>query len=260
MGKDFENNDNNRKDGDFGLPEGYFEKSGRNIMNKLEWLEEHKIYPRLSELKNSGPGFIVPGGYFDQSEHGLELMAYEKLSGNQKETGFITPLNYLEELEVAELSKVIKDEENELSLFTHLNSVERKNAFDVPANYFESSAEKISSAASGKPAEAKVIKLFGNRYWYSAAAAVMAVVLGLWIYNQYFKVKVNGDCGTLACVDKADLVKSKVMDNLDDEDIYNMVDTKKLEENLKGEKSTDKKNKKETDTSSTDEVDLMNEF
>jgi hypothetical protein len=260
MSKDFENNDKNRKDGDFGLPEGYFEKSGRNILNKLEWLEEHKIYSRLSELKNSAPGFIVPEGYFDQSEHKLELMAYEKLSAKNKETGFIVPLNYLEELEITELSKVMKYEENELSQFIHLSSLEKKNAFAVPENYFESSAEKISSALLEKSSGAKVIRLSGNRFWYSAAAAVMAAVFGLWIYNQYFKVKPSGDCGTIACVDKADLVKSKVMDNLDDEDIYNMVDTKKLEENLNGKPSGNKKNKKDIDSNATDETDLMHEF
>jgi hypothetical protein len=259
MGKDFENNDNNRKDGDFGLPEGYFEKSGRNILNKLEWLEEHKIYPRLSELKNSNSGFIVPEGYFDHSEHGLELIAYEKLSG-RTETGFTTPLNYLEELEITELAKMLKDEENELSQFTHLNSLEKENVFSVPENYFESSAEKISAVVPEKPSEAKVIRLFGNRFWYSAAAAVVAMTLGLWIYTQYFRVKGNGDCGTLACIDKADLVKSKVIENLDDEDVYNMVDTKKLEENLKGESSGNEKNKKDTDSSSLDETDLMHEF
>jgi hypothetical protein len=260
MSKDFENNDNNRKNGDFGLPEGYFEKSARSILNRLEWLEEHKIYPRLSELKNSAPGFIVPEEYFDKSEHALELMAYEKLSAKDKETGFITPLNYLEELEIAELSKVMKDEENELLQFVRLNSLKKENAFAVPENYSESSAEKISSAASEKPAEAKVIRLTGNRFWYSAAAAIMAAVLGLWIYNQYFKVKTSGDCGTLACVDKADLVKSKVMENMDEEDIYNMVDTKKLEENLNGKSSGDEKNKKKADSGSTDETDLMHEF
>jgi hypothetical protein len=260
MGKDFENNDKNRKDGDFGLPEGYFEKSGRNILNKLEWLEEHKIYSQLSELKNSAPGFIVPEGYFDRAEHKLELIAYEKLAGKNKENGFITPLNYLEELEITELSKVMKEEGNELRQFARLSSLEKKNAFGIPENYFESSAEKISSIASGKSSEAKVIRLSSNRFWYSAAAAVMGVVLGLWIYNQYFKVKATGDCGTLACVDKADLVKSKVMESMDDEDIYNMVDTKKLEENLKGNSSGNEKNKKDTDSSAADETDLMHEF
>jgi hypothetical protein len=64
MGKDFENNENNGGPNNFGLPEDYFKKSAGSIMNKIEWLEEHKAYPNLTGLKKES-GFVVPALYFE---------------------------------------------------------------------------------------------------------------------------------------------------------------------------------------------------
>ncbi|MCE3229106.1 MAG: hypothetical protein K0S32_3657, partial [Bacteroidetes bacterium] len=245
MSKDFENNDLNREPNNFGLPEGYFQNSASSIFNKIEWMDEHKQYPRLSEL-NKESGFIVPRNYFDASESELELIDYPNLLQHKKDAGFIVPQNYFEELEVSELAKVIsqdptrsilpmnsieEDELNsiskdfleeefkhELTGFDLLNSIEKKNSFVVSENYFESSLNKISSAVRNKEQATrnkeqgtKVIRLFSAKIIYSAAAAMLVITLGIWIYNQYFKpVATNGDCGTLACVDKKDIIKAKI--------------------------------------------------
>lgn len=244
MSKDFENNNLNDSQNNFGLPEDYFKKSAGNILNKIEWVEEHKQYAKLSELKKE-TGFVVPETYFENTESKLELLAYPSLSKLDKNSGFIVPENYFEEREVAELSTVINDGD-ELSHTERLKTIRKQNPFSVNENYFEISAQKITTALAK---EAKVINLFGRKTMYSAVAAVMAIVLGLWIYNQYFKTVEAQDCGTLACVDKNDLVKAKNFENIDNEELYQLVDTKKLEQNLENKTKSNQKEKNGTDTS-----------
>ncbi|MGZ3901632.1 MAG: hypothetical protein ACXVO9_10025 [Bacteroidia bacterium] len=243
MSKDFENNNLNDDPNNFGLPEGYFQKSAGSILNKIEWLDEHKEFPRLTQLKKE-TGFIIPKNYFETSESHLELLSFPNLLKNRNETGFNVPQNYFNETEVTELAKVLSGEKNELEGYPNLNSIEKKNSFVVAENYFNVTEQKIISNIQ-RPA--KVIKLFGARTWYSAAAAVFAITIGLWIYNYYFTPVVSKDCGTLACIDKTDLVKTKNLENLDDDQLYEIVNTKKLEEKL--EKKEDKKENKDADTS-----------
>jgi len=61
---------------------------------------------------------------------------------------------------------------------------------------------------------------------------MLLVVISVWIYNYYFKpVEVN-DCGTIACVDRMDLVKTKNLEALDNEELYELVNPAELEKNL----------------------------
>ncbi|MCE3258609.1 MAG: hypothetical protein K0S12_250 [Bacteroidetes bacterium] len=259
MSKDFENNNGNKEPNSFGLPEDYFKSSANSIFNKIEWLEEHKAYPHLANLKKES-GFVVPETYFNASETELELMPFPNLRNVKKESGFAVPETYFEETEVRELAKVISENENELTGFDTLKAIGKENPFSVKENYFELSQEKLAAAIL-QP-EAKVIRLNRGgsaKLWYSAAAAVFAITLGIWIYNQYFKPVVTGDCGTLACVDKKDLLKAKTLENIDSEELYELVDTKKLEENLE---TKTKENKKTNDTASKeiDPDDVMDEL
>lgn len=241
MSKDFENNNTNNGESNFGLPEGYFKKSAGNILNKIEWVEEHKPYPKLSELKKE-TGFVVPFNYFETSEAKLELTPYERLSKLSKEHNFIIPENYFDETEISLLSHgLVANNEDDLQHFEYLNSIPKVNSFGVSDSYFEMSAAKIISELSPKK-EAKVISLFTRKALFSAAAALFAAIIGVWIYNQYFKTAAVQDCGTLACVDKNDLVKSKNLESLDNDELYELVDTKKLEEKLENKQSIKKEN------------------
>ncbi len=244
MSKDFENNDLNKEPNKFGLPEGYFQKSSDSIFNKVEWLEEHKEFKYLSELKKV-TGFIVPENYFDKAEADIELIAYTNLFGREKTTGFEVPQQYFETLEIEELSKQLINTENDLANFNTLSSIKKQNAFIVNENYFNVSEQKITSVLTK---QAKVINLFIPKVWFSAAAAVFAIVIGLWIYNQYFKPVTYKDCGSLACLDKNDLVKTKNLEGLDNDELYELVNSKKLKEKL--EKKSDKKNEGQKNDSS----------
>ncbi|MEO6303179.1 MAG: hypothetical protein ABIP51_08400 [Bacteroidia bacterium] len=248
-----ENNDLNKDPNSFGLPRGYFQNSANSITNKIEWIEEHKIYSNLSSLKKES-GFVIPEKYFSETENKLELIDYPTLLAINKINGFKTPVNYFEELATIHQFNLLSDNENESYGFEKLNAVSKQNNFKVDGNYFANVEEKITVALLAEKKEAKVVKLFSEKIWY-AAAAVLTITLGLWVYSEYFKVAEIKDCGTLACVDKFDLVKAKNLESLDNDQLYELVDTKKLEEKLenktkeKTEIKKDTSNKKDTDTS-----------
>ncbi|MBL7921219.1 MAG: hypothetical protein JNJ40_12955 [Bacteroidia bacterium] len=262
----FENNENNelnKQSNKFGMPEGYFKKSANSIMQKIEWIEEHKAYPNLSGLKKES-GFVVPVYYFNKTENKLELIEFPTLNAIDKINNFKTPAHYFESSDFSYLL----NEESELESFEKLKSIEKKNNFKVEENYFKVSEEKIATVLLNEKKEARVIKLFSSKIWY-AAAAVLTITLGLWIYNQYYKVETLQDCGTLACVDKFDLVKTKNLEALDNDELYELVDTKKLEEKLEAKpekkselKKEEKSEKKDLDTSlkNVSEEDLLDEI
>jgi hypothetical protein len=243
------NNDNNLPDDEsgefnsdpnsFGLPEGYFDHSAQSILNKIEWLEEHKAYENLTKLKGMS-GFITPENYFEKSEAQLELLDFPTLLSISKRSPFTVPENYFEDAEVKEMMKVMKEEESELAGFEILSKVEKKNGFTVKENYFESTETKLKEELG---TGAKFISLFRAHVWYSSAAAALVIVLGVWLYSNYFK-PVEKDCTSLACIDKSELLKQKNIENVDADELFDMVDAKKLEQTL--DKKEDPKEKKDS--------------
>lgn len=245
MDKNNENNSFKSEPNDFGVPRGYFQNSANSIINKIEWVDEHKEFPFLSKLKKES-GFIIPEAYFNNNETKLELLEFPILFSLNKINGFKTPENYFETLEEKQTIEFFTDNEGENS-FEKLNAIPKQNSFKVDENYFADFENKIKNTLLNAKKGAKVIKLFSPKMYY-AAAAVLTITLGLWIYSQYFKVEELKDCGTIACLDKADLVKAKNLENIDNDELYELVDTKKLEEKLEN-KITNKTNKKDVDTS-----------
>jgi len=79
----------------FGLPDSYFRQSAENILQKIEWQEEHKPYPLLSNQKKQS-GFSVPNNYFSANHIILELTDYLKLSAIQNKHSFTLPENYFQ--------------------------------------------------------------------------------------------------------------------------------------------------------------------
>lgn len=226
MKEENENNQLNEQAGNFSLPEDYFQKSAGSIMNKIEWQEEHKDFPRLTQLKKENI-FLVPENYFSQMERELELFDYPTLSRIEKKNVFLVPSNYFEALEVDELSRILGDSEH---IFTKLNALEKQNSFQVPGNYFEQTEKQIAGKINIRKGT-KVISLFAKRTGF-AAAALFISVMGVWLYNFYFAPVTPVDCGTIACLDKKDIVKSKSIESLDDDQLYDLVDPSALEEKL----------------------------
>lgn len=223
------NNENRFTDGEptnFGLPEGYFQNSAAKLMNRMEWLEEHKGYDRLSSLKGE-TGFVIPGLYFEKAECRTELMNYPGLSSVKKQKIFSVPDGYFEEAEVKQLSTVLTDEEFVLS------SVTKQKEFIIPSGYFEENEVVLKTLLTeNKQTKTRVISLFATRRIVMAAAALLLVVTGTWMYRLYSESQEEKDCGTIACIDRMELLKTKTLENLETDELYELVNSKKLEENL----------------------------
>jgi hypothetical protein len=252
------NNESNEKPGNFGLPGDYFQKSAHSIFNKIEWQDEHKEFPNLNNLKNNN-GFTVPGNYFSKNEHQLELIQYPNLLSLRNESAFNVPENYFETLETIELSKVLNEGTHDLQSFYILGSIKKENNFVVDGNYFSDNEARLMHLL-GFDKRTRVIRLFSRRIGY-ALAAMLLIVIGVWIYNFYFTPVQMKDCGTIACVDKQDLVKTKNLETMDNDELYELVNPKELEKKLeiKDDKNV-KKNSKDSSLKSVPTDDLLDEI
>ena len=241
-----ENNQANENPGNFGLPEDYFQKSAHSIMNKIAWEEEHKHFPKLRAVQKES-GFTLPENYFSENEQRLDSIQYPGLRAVQKINPFRVPENYFAAQEASELGKVIVSIENEAVIFKALDSIEKRNSFSVPENYFQENTDRLTRSLN--PKTARLIPLFVKRAGF-AVAAMLLVVIGVWIYNFYVAPSEAEDCGTIACLDKKDLVKITNLERLDDDELYELVDPTALEKKLETSgNSVAPNNKNEKDSS-----------
>ncbi len=215
----------------FGLPDGYFKRSAGNIMNRIEWEDEHKEFPVLTSLKGEN-GFVVPSGYFSGNETHLELLEYPTLVSASKKHGFAVPAHYFEEAEILEYSKNFVETDHELEGLERLTALPKRNNFSVSNDYFEVNAKLLASLLEHRR-ETRIVDLFFSRTAYVAAAMLM-LALGLWIYSVYFTPAPRPDCGTLACVDRNEIFQSKVVESFSDDDLMEAVDASDLEMKLNG--------------------------
>lgn len=250
---------NNEPD-NFGLPGGYFQKSATSIFNKIEWQEEHKAFLKLTDLKhqNANYGFNVPPEYFVKSAEHLENLHYPKLFSLKRSSGFVVPADYFEQAEVNELGKVISDAKDELFSFEKLTSLPKENNFRVDEDFFAGSDKQMHLLLE-KPLKGKVINLFTRRIAF-AGAALLVASLGFWIYNFYFSTAELKDCGTMACVDKYDLVKTKNLESLDNEELYELVNSGDLEKKLNIKEQTKNIETKDSSLKELSTEDLLDEI
>lgn len=221
--------DNNHDPGQasqFGLPEGYFERSAAGLMTRLQWLEEHRNWPALQQAK--GPsGFAVPVAYFEKTEAQLEQLPYPRLSAGERGTGFSLPDSYFESTLEKHLAPVLSEAEPQL------NTLPRATPFAVPAGYFEGNVQRLEALLTDDTPRGKVLPLVKRRRWaVAAAAAVLLVLGGVKMYTLFFTAVPKDDCGALACVDRADLLKGKTLENLETDELYELVNSAELEKKL----------------------------
>lgn len=221
---------------DFGLPGGYFQRSAASVMNKIEWIEEHRPYAKLSALKDNS-GFSVPGGYFDKLELRTELIELPMLGRFVKKNVFSTPPGYFEDLEVLELSNVIGEGEFK-PLFPG-----SQGSFTVKKDYFAYKEKQLRQLLAADKKPARLIVLFGQKAWL-AAAAILLLAIGFWAYSLYVQPLPVNDCGTMACVDKNEVLRSKSLETIDTDELYELIDTKKLEKKLDQKSGGTTENKK----------------
>lgn len=205
----------NNINSNFGLPEGYFEKSKLTILSKIEWQEENSNYPTLLQLKGKH-GFVLPDTYFDDLAAKAELIDCPTLM---------------------ELKKSIP--------------------FNIPANYFENNKANLLAKVKnqGKNSGTKIISLSSKTYWY-AAAAMLVLSFGVWMWNSFYDNNeiIDGDCNTLACIEKRELLKYK-LENLDNDELFELVNADDLEKKLQ-----QKELKDSTATNDSIEIEDLTDF
>lgn len=211
-----ENNNNEGQD-EFALPDGYFQTSANVLKNKMEWLEEHRVYPAL-KMAWRNDIFAVPKNYFEKKSVALENVPYKHLLKIKDGNVFQLPQNYFEELNLLNESEPIF-------------SVPKEQRFELPAAYFEKSAKVIYERLARHSGGARIISM-RVRNWQLAAAAVFLITLGWWSYQRSFTEVEALDCGGIACVDRHEILQGKSLDLLDEEDLQNIVNVKRLEEGL----------------------------
>lgn len=220
----------------FNLPQNYFNNSAQSIINKIECLEELKEFKILSTKVKTG--FIFPQNYFERNEQYFENLVYANLNSKHlKGNCFQIPVNYFESTESI-ISAIVLDKNYD---FEKNNSL-KPSAFQIPDNYFQINANQLKQTLKPKT---KIINLNFSKTVLAMAASVIIVLSVVW-FTKFYNANTE-TCGSLACIDVNELKNSKVLENMDSEELYDAVNVKELENALKT-KNTIKENKVETDT------------
>lgn len=229
MKEEQENNQMGGEPGGFSMPPGYFDRLAGQVLLRVEWEKEQQAYPQLLRLRNKAV-FALPDDYFQKNVCRLELTPYPGLRRMSGSTGMSVPHDYFAENE-PRLMAALSEENTPL-----LKLMPKVGGFAVPPDYFERNAERLGQALHvPEQKRARVILLRAPKRVMWAAAALLFLVIGVWAYRMWWIRPADQDCGTIACVDKKDLLKARVLDNLETDELYELVNSEKLEQKLKDE-------------------------
>lgn len=216
MDKKKDNSDNS-----FGVPDDYFGKSAKAIANHLEWQEEMRPFATLSEMDRS-IFFRVPDGYFSRAEAKHELIPYATIAA-KKEIAFGLPEDYLSHARLRTIVSVVSGKP------AGKGDKDISRMFNIPPDYFQQGQSVLKR--KGNNGKGKIIRL--NPRALMSMAALLLIVFSVWIYKGIFDVPtVAEDCKTIACIDKKELLNSRNFENLDNEDLYELVNSSLLEKKL----------------------------
>jgi hypothetical protein len=249
----------------FGLPSDYFASFEDKLRKKLESQEELNEFPILSSiLKNNL--FTTPVDYFATAENKLEakteLSAYAQLQSIKPFVPVELDSEYTTHLQSAINYKVELAEE--LKEYKTLYALDKVNPFIASDAYFESIAERVKNKIySVKETKATVLNsvldfIFGKKMAF-AFSIVFIISLSLYLYQSSEKPLEMGDCKTLACLERQEILNNnKVISNFDEEQLMDLVDVNKLNQQLNSKKETTSTDKLNVDSISED--DLLDEL
>ena len=237
------------EEGNFGMPENYFDSFSARLFKKIAAEDELQKYPLLTSAQRSNP-FTVPAGYFESKE---ELLQYPLLIEN-KAISFAVPNIYFTTLaeRICHTVSVVEEKETYPLLYSYNN----QTVFRTPDNYFEEFALPVLREPVPKK-ESVIIPLFKRiKLSYKIAAAITLLIgLGILFYLQPAKPLVqNNDCNTFACLDKNDILNSGYILHVSDDNIIDLMDEKSLSDSLSLKK--DGKTQKVDMSDVSDNVDL----
>lgn len=216
-------------------PEGYFDTFSQKLFAKIEQEEELKEFPVLAALPKQQP-FVVPGHYFENAlAWQQELSAYPGLARVPK-PAFINPgETYFEEMSGNLMSRIELAEE--LRPYATLYAIDKQTCFKVEAAYFDDLASRVKERLYVP--ETRQVGLFDTiaRLVMRPRVALafgLALVLGLslLVYHRQPELTVNGECNTLACLEKNDLLNDQTLRSLDEESLIDAVNVKALDKQV----------------------------
>ncbi len=251
----------------FGLPSDYFGSFEDKLRKKLELQEELNEFPLLSSIPKNNL-FTTPTDYFVSAENSLEikaeLAAYTHLQSIKPFVPAELETEYTSCLRSSIDHKIQLAEE--LKPYEKLYAIDKVNPFIVSENYFESIAERVKDKIySVKNSKASVLEslldlVFGKNMAF-AFGILFIVSLSLYFYQSSTKPLEMGDCKTLACLERQEILNNnKVISNFDEDQLMEMVDVNTLNEQLN---SGSKKTNTTTDKLNMDSIsddDLLDEL
>lgn len=233
----------NEKQKSFHVPEDYFMSFEKKIKARLaindEMERELSDFPLLQSIpKNTS--FIVPKNYFLSKHQALELEfekeQYKALYAFQQQSGFIEPNSgYVNTLLTSLTHKI--EVADELKTFKTLYHINKSNPFVIQESYFDSLASKIkgkiyaSNQSSYTIWDSILDFIFARKLWLSFSL-LMVVTLSIYFYKSNNIADQSGDCKTLACLERQEILNNKAITNFDEEQLIDLVDVNSLDKQL----------------------------
>lgn len=224
----------------FTVPEGYFESFAVQLINKMDVMEELAEFSTLSAVPKQLL-YTVPRNYFTSTENLLdykyELSAFPLL--DKIHNPLLKPLS---EDAFDNLSLKIQEQIellDELKSYHTLYAIDKTNGFSVSPGYFENAAEDIKNAihSDAHYTPSVIERIIGFILKPKVALAYSVIfLLGIFsiIYFNNSTKELPGDCKTLACLEKNELLNDNNVSDFNDEDLYDMVDVNELDKQLSG--------------------------
>ena len=231
----------------FGLPSNYFDSFEFKLRQKLELESELQEYAILSSIQKTNT-FSLPKEYFSSLEAKLdfqtELVEFPNLQSIKPNLSFPFDSNYHESFKNNLIAKI--ELTKELSEFAILNSINKQNLFICPNNYFENIADEIKEKIH-KPKVSVLDNLFHFIFNKKMAFSFSVVIIAFFswlLYPKNITETINeGNCKTLACLEKQEILNNaKAISSFDEDQLIELVNIKKLDNQLNSNKKSDSKN------------------
>lgn len=251
----------------FGLPSDYFASFEDKLRKKMEMQDELEQYPALSSIQKINV-FEVPADYFKKSENLLEakseLAAYPRLQSIKTVNTNELSVDYINYLNTSLDYKIELIEE--LKEYQTLYSIDKVNSFIVSDTYFETISQRVKERIHADK-EIKISLLhsvfdfvFGKKMAF-AFGLVTIISLSVYFYESPEKPMEMGDCKTLACLERQEILNNnKVISNFDEDQLMDLVDVNKLNQQLSSEKKKSTTSTTKLNLDSINEEDLLDEL
>ncbi|MBA3706260.1 MAG: hypothetical protein H0W84_10300 [Bacteroidetes bacterium] len=225
------------KENPFDMPKGYFNSLPSRVMNKIEIVQELEQYRVLAAIDKQYY-FSVPQNYFIKNENLLEykyeLAAFTALSKVPKPALKPDTSEYFDALS----NKILKQIElsDELKSYSMLSEIKKEKIFSANPEYFETIADRVKERYhSNQKASVfeQLLNLILKPKIAFAYSFVLIVGLGMYLFfSKSNTITETGDCKTLACLEKRELLNDHTMQSLDDDNLYDLVDVEELDKQL----------------------------